>query len=239
MPRSPAKLGDVVQSVFGRAGQVLSTEDVAASLIELQLRVTPPPGGWQPGHEVQFRVSPTLGRRYNVRTVSAPSSDGHPADLVRLLVATRAAGPGTEWVRQLRVGADITVIAGRHKPLRHQGTRCLYLGDTSTIATIDAYATARRQSTVFLEVEPHAVSVLADRWPCYQFLPAGSKPGEALQDWLEHAIATKKLPDIDCAVLLGHAQSIQRQRSALIESQVLDRRSITTRPYWADGKAGL
>jgi NADPH-dependent ferric siderophore reductase len=40
-------------------------------------------------------------------------------------------------------------------------------------------------------------------------------------------------------VLLGHAQSIQRQRRALIDSAGLPRPAITVKAYWADGKEGL
>ncbi|MFF4551060.1 hypothetical protein [Streptomyces sp. NPDC001435] len=47
------------------------------------------------------------------------------------------------------------------------------------------------------------------------------------------------MTDLDSALLLGHAQSIQGQRRVLIDSQVLARRAITTRPYWADGREGL
>ncbi|MEU7144169.1 hypothetical protein ABZ942_32315 [Nocardia sp. NPDC046473] len=74
-----------------------------------------------------------------------------------------------------------------------------------------------------------ATAPLADRWPQYHFLPAAEAPGDALQTWLEHAIGEGEFTDLDGAVLLGHAQSIQRH--ALIEGQSMPRRAITTRPY--------
>ena len=39
--------------------------------------------------------------------------------------------------------------------------------------------------------------------------------------------------------LAGHGQSIQRQRKVLIERAGLERRTISTQPYWATGKSGL
>jgi NADPH-dependent ferric siderophore reductase len=219
---------------MGRPVRVLGIDEPAAGFLEVELRAAAPYGGWRPGHEIQFRVAPTLARRYTVRTVGGPD-----AERIGILVATDAAGPGTTWIRHLRVGAEATVLAGWHRPLREHGTRRLYLGDGSALGAIDGYARDGDEPIVTVEVPADAVAPLADRWPRYRFLPAAAAPGDALQAWLEHAAGDGELASLDGALLLGHAQSIQRQRRALVDGRILPRRAITTKPYWATGKAGL
>ncbi|MFD1119391.1 SIP domain-containing protein [Sphaerisporangium aureirubrum] len=234
MPQAPAALGDLMESALGRPARVLGVHEPAPGFLELELRAAAPPGGWRPGHEIQFRVTPTLGRRYTVRTVSGPD-----AEHIGVLAATHAEGPGTDWIRRLRPGTGTTVLTARHRPLREHGTRRLYLGDGCALGTIDAYARAGGDPVVTVEVPPDAVAPLTDRWPRYRFLPAGQAPGDALQSWLERAAAGGQLAGLDGALLLGHARSIQRQRHALVAGRILPRRAVTTKPYWATGKQGL
>ncbi|WP_433217971.1 hypothetical protein ACQP00_11185 [Dactylosporangium sp. CS-047395] len=187
----------------------------APGFLELALRCAAPPGGWQPGHEVQFRVTPTQGRRYTVRTV-----DG---ERIGLLIANAAGGPGSAFMRALRPGTETTVLTGRHRPMREPGTRRLYLGDGSALGTIDALAGPG--AVVVVAVGGDAVAPLARRFQGYHFGPHA---------WREH------LGDsFDGAVLLGHAQTVQVQRKALIEGGILPRRAVAVRAYWADGKTGL
>lgn len=233
MPQAPALIGNLVASALGRPARVLDLREPAPGFLELELHAAPPPGGWQPGHEIQFRVTPTQGRRYTARTVN-----GQDPEHICILAAT-AAGPGTAWIRGLHAGDRLTVLAGRHRPPRQSGTRRLYLGGSCALGTLDAYARSGETPTVAVEVPASAVETLAGHWPRYHFLPAARTPGDALQSWLERGIGNGKLEDRDGALPLGHAQSIQRQRRALIDSRTLERRTITTRPYWADGKEGL
>ncbi|WP_406147684.1 hypothetical protein [Streptomyces sp. NBC_01012] len=240
MPQAPAVIGKLVESALGRPAHVLGIREPAPGFIELELHAAAPPGGWHPGHEIQVRATPTLGRRYTVRTVGGPDSEH-----IGILAATAAAGPGTAWLRALRKGGRTTLLAGRHRPLRETGTRRLHLGDGCALGTLDAHAHAHAHTwgagapLVAVEVPADAVAALAGRWPRYRFLPADGAPGDALQSWLERAIADGAFTDLDGALLLGHARSVQRQRSALIDSRILSRRAITTRPYWATGKEGL
>ncbi|MFB0620395.1 hypothetical protein [Streptomyces sp. AGS-58] len=234
MPQAPALIGSLVASALGRRAHVLHLREPAPGFLELEMHAVPPPGGWHPGHEIQFRVAPTLGRRYTVRTVN-----GEDPEHICILAATDAAGPGTACIRGLRAGKRLTVLAGRHRPPRESGTRRLYLGDGCALGALDAYAQSGETPIVAVEVPADAVEIFAGRWPRYHFLPAAQTPGEALQSWLERGIGKGELKDLDGALLLGHAQSIQRQRRVLIDSQVLERRAITTRPYWADGREGL
>lgn len=234
MPQAPAVIGNLVESALGRPAHILDIDEPAPGFVELQLHAAAPPDGWHPGHEIQFRVASTLGRRYTVRTVS-----GRDAEHISILATTAAAGPGTAWIRRLRESDHITLLASRHRPLRENGIRRLYLGDSCTLGTIDALAQGRDGPIVAIEVPANAATTLAERWPRYLFLPADDEPGGALQAWLEHAIACGELTGLDGALCLGHAQSIQRQRHSLTNDQNLPRRAITTKPYWATGKKGL
>lgn len=234
MPKAPAVIGNLMESVLGRPGRVLDISEPGPGFLELDLRADPPRGGWRPGHEVQFRVSPVLARRYTVRTVS-----GDDAGRIGLLVATASEGPGTRWMRRLRVAVETPLLTGPYLSLRQAGTRRLYLGDGSALGTIDAYAQNGDGHVVALEVPAKAVPSLSARWPGYRFLAATSTPGGALRSWLDSAAEDGTLDGLEGAVLLGHAQSIQDQRRVLVDRQVLPRRAITTRPYWATGKEGL
>jgi NADPH-dependent ferric siderophore reductase len=223
---------------MGRQARGLDVREPAAGLLEIVLSADPPPGGWHPGHEIQFRVSPTLGRRYTVSSTTSSSSDT-AVDQIEILASTEAGGPGTALLQSLRIDQEITVLAGRHRPLPLAGTSRLHLGDGSSLGTIDAYARNDLDPIVAVEVSPAAVDALLARWPRYHFIPCAGSRGDALQTWLETAIHTGSLSTITGSLLLGHAQTIQRQRDALVTSGTQTRRDVDTRPYWADGKQGL
>ncbi|RZD71121.1 hypothetical protein C0Q60_31355 [Streptomyces albidoflavus] len=236
MPRAPAVIGNLAESAMGRPAQLLDASEPAPGFLELELHAEPPPGSWHPGHEIQIRATPTQGRRYTVRAVGVTDSG---SERITVLAATEADGPGTMWMRRLRVGSRATLLAGRHRPLREHGSRRLYLGDGCALGTLDAYAQGGNAPMVTVEVPAEAVGPLTDRWPQYRFLPATGAPGDALQTWLEQAVGDDEVSNLDGAVLLGHAQSIQRQRRLLTDSLHLPRQAITTKPYWATGRAGL
>ncbi|MEV0265392.1 hypothetical protein AB0I49_29210 [Streptomyces sp. NPDC050617] len=236
MPHAPALVGNLAAAVIGRPAQVLGVHEPAPGFIELELHATAPPGGWRPGQEIQARVTPTHSRRYSVRTVGGPDCEH-----ITVLATTAAEGPGAAWLRLLRAGSRTTVLAARHRPLRENGTRRLYLGDGCALGTLDAYARNSAAPIVAVEVPADAVAPLAEHRPEYHFLPAIGAPGDALQSWLERAIIEGEFATtgLDGALLLGHAQSIQRQRRALTDSRTLTRQAVTTKPYWATGKSGL
>ncbi|WP_045742159.1 hypothetical protein [Actinoplanes rectilineatus] len=304
MPKAPAVIGNLFAAAMGRTARVLRTTTPAPGFVELTLDAPPPAGGWRPGHEVQFRVSPTLSRRYTVHTADGPH--------IEILAAVSSGGPGAAFVKALRPGDEVSALAAVHIPLRAPGTRRLHLGDDSALGTfaalvpattgtgvaprspaaldtatlptgtldngtlhsgahdvgalrvggMEARARAESGHVVVVEVPAAAVEPLAARWPAFRFLPANGAPGDTVQSWLESAAlddtsaarenasaaldetsatrenASAALADVDGALLLGHAQSIQRQRRALI-NRGLSRRVIATKPYWSTGREGL
>lgn len=232
MPTFPALAGTLAQTLSGHSAHVLDTAKPAPGFLNIEFRASPPTGGWQPGHEIQIMVTSTQARRYTAYRVT-----GH--DRLCILVALDADGPGTAWVGRLSGGEDVTLVATKHRPLRLPPAPRLILGDGSALGTIDAYARGVPSSIVALETAPSSVAALRERWPQYQFLPAHTEPGTAIQAWLEEAVVDERLAGIHGALLLGHAGSLQQQRRMLVGHGLLDRRAVTTKPYWATGRAGL
>ncbi|GAB99692.1 hypothetical protein GONAM_10_01630 [Gordonia namibiensis NBRC 108229] len=236
MPTAPALVGRFAEALMGRRACVLATEQIAPDFLEVEFRAEPPPGGWQPGHEVQVRATRTEGRRYTVHGVV-------DAQRITILTVLHGDAPGTRWLRALRPGTEITLLAGKHVAARLPGTRLIFLGDGSALGTFNAHTAVGHgavTTTTVIEAPPGSVAALSDRCPGYRILPAlDDEPGATTQAWLDDALRNGDLADVDGALLLGHAQSIQQQRRALITGTTLDRRAITTRPYWATGKAGL
>lgn len=232
MPTFPALVGTLAQTLSGYSAHVLDIAEPAPGFLDIEFRASPPTGGWQPGHEIQIMVTSTQARRYTAYRVT-----GH--DRLCILVALDADGPGTAWVRQLSRGEDVTLVATKHRPLRLPPAPRLILGDGSALGTIDACARGVPSSIVALETAPSSVAALRERWPDYQFPPARTEPGTATQAWLEEAVADGRLDGIHGALLLGHAGSLQQQRRMLVGHGLLDRRAVTTKPYWATGRAGL
>lgn len=232
MPTFPALVGSLAQTLGGHSAHVLDTAKPAPGFLDIEFRASPPTGGWQPGHEIQIMATSTQARRYTAYRVT-----GH--DRLCILVALDADGPGTAWVSRLSRGEDVTLVATKHRPLRLPPAPRLILGDGSALGTIDAYARGVPSSIVALETAPSSVAALRERWPQYQFLPAHAEPGTAIQAWLEEAVADDRLAGIHGTLLLGHAGSLQQQRRMLVGHGLLDRRAVTTKPYWATGRAGL
>jgi NADPH-dependent ferric siderophore reductase len=232
MPTFPTLIGRLAETLSGYPAEVLRVAEAAPGFLDIEFHIDGPGGGWQPGHEVQLMATPTEARRYTAYRVPEP-------DRIQVLVTLDADGPGTAWIRRLRPGGEVTLVAARHRPLRVHGERTLFLGDGSALGSLDAYSETCQAPRVVVEVPAESIAPLREHWPGFRFLPAETTPGAVTHKWLEDALARDEFGDIDGALLLGHAGSIQQQRRALIAGGVLDRRAITTKPYWATGKKGL
>ena len=161
-------------------------------------------------------------------------------DRIRILAALDAGGPGTTWIRTLRPDSETNLLAGRYLALHQRAIHRLYLGGGSALVTLNGYASETTAPLVTVEVPAESAARLRERWPGYLFLSVGDgAPGAAAQAWLKDVLGCGNLAHIDGALLLGHAQSIQRQRHALVTNGILDRRAISTKPYWATGREGL
>ncbi|NJM07888.1 ATP-binding cassette domain-containing protein, partial [Candidatus Gracilibacteria bacterium] len=114
----------------------------------------------------------------------------------------------------------------------------LFLGDETTVGVLHAMTAVLAPTTPVLgaiEVAADERGTVALFLSRLNVLPRRPMHGAALDAWL----AEVTLPPGHGAVyLLGHAQSIQRQRAALLACG-LERKHVRCRAYWADGKRGL
>ncbi|WPB73654.1 SIP domain-containing protein [Archangium violaceum] len=118
-----------------------------------------------------------------------------------------------------------------------EAKRHVFLGDETALGVFACMARAARGEVV------GAVEVDAgnEAWPAAAGLelPAVARNGargDSLLHWLR---ANKPSVTSDtCFYLVGHTGSIVRLRAELLEAG-WSKRSIRTKPYWADGKRGL
>ncbi|MFC5677570.1 siderophore-interacting protein [Aeromicrobium endophyticum] len=187
-----------------------------------------------------FRVSRTDFRHYTPAVLDQGRRE------LTIIVHRHGEGLGEELIAGWSVGDDVKVCQwSSTRGFRWHDTTdpVVLLGDATVISLAMAFAgrvalEGRRALTV-LEVD--AADVVATRHlvPDATVIAAGHEPGSALDAWLTgHAHEIGALPR-PAVYLAGHGQSIQRQRAFLRESCALDRRRISTQPYWATGRSGL
>jgi NADPH-dependent ferric siderophore reductase len=187
-----------------------------------------------------FRVSRTDFRHYTPAVLDQARRE------LTIIVHRHGEGLGEELVAGWSVGDEVKVCQwSSTRGFRWHDTTdpVVLLGDATVISLAMAFAdrVARegRRALIVLEVDGADVAATRTLVPDAVVLAAGHGPGAALDAWLaEHAHEVEALPH-PVVYLAGHGQSIQRQRSFLREACSLDRRRISTQPYWATGRSGL
>lgn len=187
-----------------------------------------------------FRVSRTEFRHYTPAVLDQRRSE------LTIIVHRHGEGLGEELIAGWTIGDDVKVCQwSSTRSFRWHSTTdpVVLLGDATVISLAMAFAdrAATDGRGVLTVLEVHAGDVEATRVlvPTAVVLSALDEPGAALDAWLgEHPdqITSFLHPAV---YLAGHGQSIQRQRTFLREVCELDRRRISTQPYWATGKSGL
>lgn len=235
MPELPAFLAKRAERWFGLASTVTAAEQLAPLLRRVRfagdaLRARP----WVPGHEIEFRVGEGHLRHYT------PAAYDTNAGELEVLFHLHGNGPGSRWAAQLAPGQAAWVLGpGGNFTLSAQSAWHLFLGDASALGALHALTTALPiEATVLGAVELAPGNETAARaWvPRLAVLSQQPTHGAALDSWL----AECTLPAGEGTVyLIGHTQSIQRQRHQLLAHHGLKKSQIKTKPYWADGKRGL
>lgn len=194
----------------------------------------------EPCDVTAFRVSRTDFRHYT------PAVLDQAARELTVIVHRHGSGLGEELIAGWSVGSDVRVCQwSSTRGFRwHDSTDpVVLLGDATVISLAMAFteraSAERRDALIVLEVDAGDVEATSGLVPGAIVVPATHEPGAALDAWLaEHADAVTSLDD-PLVYLAGHGQSIQRQRSFLRGTCGLDRRRISTQPYWATGRSGL
>lgn len=232
MPEMPAFLANVLEPRFARAARVTQVDELAPRLRRVRVQGEALRGvAFRPGQEVEFRVSERAFRHYT------PASFDEKDGAMDIVFYLHGQGPGSAWAASLRSGQAVGVLGPGGSFGLQDAARHVLLGDETALGLFAclARASAGRCSGA-VEVEPGGNS-----WPQLVdlALPAVDRTrvrGDALLRWVDAAGPT---PSGDvCFYLAGHADTILRLRQQLT-ARGWPRRSIRTKPYWADGKRGL
>lgn len=187
-----------------------------------------------------FRVSRTDFRHYTPAVLDRARRE------LTIIVHRHGGGPADRLIASWSVGRDVMVC-------RWSSTRgfrwpqvagpVVLLGDSTVISLAMAFAERAGQESrevlTVLEVDAGDVEATRRLVAGAVVVPAADEPGLALDDWLRDAPHRISAAPGALFYLAGHGQSIQRQRAHLREAHGVDRRSISTQPYWATGKSGL
>ncbi|MET0822109.1 MAG: SIP domain-containing protein [Aeromicrobium sp.] len=187
-----------------------------------------------------FRVSRTDFRHYTPAVLDQGRSE------LTIIVHRHGEGLGEELVAGWSVGDEVKVCQwSSTRGFRWHDTTdpVVLLGDATVISLAMAFADRTalqgRRSLIVLEVDEADVDATRELVASAVVVPARPDPGAALDAWLaEHTseIASLEQPMV---YLAGHGQSIQRQRVFLRQACALERRRVSTQPFWATGRSGL
>jgi len=182
-----------------------------------------------PGTHFGIRVNDRDFRHYTV-------FDSQP-DQLRCIIDLASGGPGSHWASGLGVGTVVPLLAPGGKLATPIAPRIVIAGDATAIASL-RLVQHESQSTLFaLEIHPNDVAAAAELVPQARILAASTEPGAQIDSWLRFVLDSE--PNIQGAYLVGHAQSITRQRTLIRANTNLDRKQIRTQAFWASGRAGL
>lgn len=236
--RTPGFLADQVMK-SAHAATLVSRRDLGHGLIELVLGSDDfREATFVPGDSTAFRTSRTEFRHYTPARIDAATGE------LSIIVHRHGSGPGEELILGWSEGDDVAVCQwGSKKNFRWEdgSNPVLVVGDATVISLVMAFgdrcALEGRPFAALLEVEPGDVEATRELVPAATVVPRTGAHGLDAEAWLQQHAG-----DLDASTtvyLAGHGQSTQRQRRVLLDLSTIDRRSIRTQPYWADGKTGL
>lgn len=236
MRESPEGRGfaeEAFSRLFLRHGHVISNVAVGGDFHVIEL------GGaelqavsWTPGEIVQVGMGGFKARSYT------PFAWDPEAGRAKLLVYTRAAGPGSAWASAVVPGTACEFF-GPREALRHGvgESRVLLFGDETSFALALALTSRSAIKCVFEADAPERSR------PVLSALGLSDVNIFARTEMDAHLSALSRLfltaaADADRVVLTGKASSIQRMRQALKQSNIVPHR-LVAKAYWATGKTGL
>jgi NADPH-dependent ferric siderophore reductase len=232
MPEVPAFLANVFVPRFGRAAEVTDVVEVAPALRKVRFAGQALRGvDFRPGQEVEFRVGDRAFRHYT------PAHFDSRHGLLDVIFFHHGEGPGARWAGTLQPGQRVHVLGPGGRFGLQAGARHVLLGDETALGLFVCFTQAapgRCLGAVELSTDAQA-------WPeriglQLQVAQRTAARGDALAKWLDSAPIRPS--DNVCFYLVGHTGSIVQLRERLLQ-RGFPRRSVRTKPYWADGKRGL
>jgi NADPH-dependent ferric siderophore reductase len=234
---APGRLSKALLGLFMKRATVAAIEDVADGFRLVTLEGAALKGAsWAPGHKVQVAV----GSAFFARTYT-PMDWDVAVGSTRILGHAHGGGPGSAWLRGLRVGDECELFGPRSSLDTGGATLPLAaFGDETSIGLAYALASTNR-------LDPMRC--------CFEVNDIRSASQVLARLGLERATLVAKrgddghLLDVEAVlgpiiaaggsfVLTGKASTIQRLRQNLSWEGVSTAR-ILTKAYWAPGKRGL
>lgn len=233
-PRRPGLLERTFDRLLLRDTRVAAVEQVAQRFRLITLEGEALQGAaWAPGHKLQVKVAGP----FTARTFTPIVFDAERG-LTRILGHAHGAGPGSDWLRRVRVG-DACQVFGPHRSLALGDlTAPLVLhGDETSFGLAAAMASGASPRCVF-EVESSTES--AQALQALGVVPAllVERSDEARRLQAIGGLWSQCSGDGTRFVLTGRAQSIQQARQAL-KARGVPASRIVSKAYWAPGKTGM
>lgn len=236
-PRPEGRLSGMLRRLLMRRATVTACEPVAEGFRLITLE-SPDFRSleWTPGDKLQI----ALGSIFVARTYTPIEWDAE-AGRTRILAYAHGAGPGSDWIRDLKTG-DVCDVFGPRASLDVSwipGPVFLFGDETSL-----GLAAAMRRQGYADKVE--FVFEVNDMTQARRALAAldfrAFRPVERQADDGHLAEIETRLPALAASgatfVLTGRSVAIQRMRRALKRLELPTER-LMTKAYWAPGKAGL
>ncbi|MEL6639553.1 MAG: siderophore-interacting protein [Bacteroidota bacterium] len=242
MPTVPKWMANGMEKIFsGLMSDVLVTQtDYPAPRLK-RIRFVGDLGDrpFHPGQVIEFRVGDRDFRHYT------PAHYDATAGICEVLFYLHGRGPGSAWAEALRVGDRVKLMGpGGKMKYRDELAQHFVFGDETTLGLLQLFQSHAQQCGQHLEglLELNA---RYQAWPVELGLgamvvgkstvPAAREAVDQIQKWLN---AEPHRKSETAFYLCGRAQSIQ-QIQRVLRFCGIDRRRITSHPYWADGKKGL
>ncbi len=215
--------------------QVASIEKLSENFVQVELSGSPiEKAKWTPGGKIQIDVG---GLKFRTFT---PLRWGEKEGSLTIIGYRRPGHPATDWLDALRVGEACEVFGPRDSLdfSRLEGKVALFGDETSFGIARVLRGVIGPRAHIFLELNSlvEGQDVLARLGIEAAQTHERSADGAHLSALARGLI--EKSGEFSTVFLTGRASSIQRLRTLLKEAGVPGGK-LKTRPYWADGKAGL
>jgi NADPH-dependent ferric siderophore reductase len=251
--RPHSMVSDPMLDMVGQAGGPLAEAslwhlevvDVSALGPDFRRMIMTAPGldglRYTAGQDLMFRVprgdGAVTNRRYTIRRFDAARSE------VIVDVSLHGAGPGTDWVRQAKVGDQIDAIGPRGKITANlEADWHLFVADDTgmpgALAMIDAISATHAVRAIFEVDGPEdeqEVDGLATSEPEINWIHrlGGSGPGDS--DLLRQAVVELELPAGVGHAYIAAESAVVRDLQALLVERGLPRGQISAKGYWRRG----
>lgn len=160
-------------------------------------------------------------------------------DRLTLVVFEHGSGPGVEWAREVRAGVEVLLTRPRGTLVPRPASFHLLVGEeTASVAFAALLPELQGTARCVLEVDSPTEHWNIGHDVIWSYRRGKSAVGSR---GLVETLRALDLPESGerAAYLAGEARTIQLIRRHLVDERGWARRSIATKPFWAEGKTGL